>query len=1216
MDDELTPQEERLLEELREWLPAFRRLDEEDHLVVPQEESAPPRALARTMIRPLRRALEEQDHRFPSFSALLKALRFALGSADEVARRLDVPRSLLTSFERGAIHPAWFPRSAVLGASRLVASPSEWEAAIAEARTQEAPAARPPSPEERQLIADPWLEADGSGEVAEQAKTSVAQPSRTESVEELSEGEWVRWVVTGEDGLIRRKITGDVFEVAFPSGQRYLSARELVAREESLAARLARRRPGHAPLFAHRLRALYLQYAYRNDELAGLTNSRIEPQPHQIYVAWRVLQKVRPRMILADEVGLGKTIETGIILKELEARDLVERALFVVPASLVSQWVYEFRSKFNIELEIFDGPRVRDLKRKHPDTNVWSLYNWIVCSLPFASRESVAEEIAQADPWDIVVFDEAHRVRRQPGRSTQAYRLANRLRFDTYGMLLLSATPMQLDSYELFSLIELIEPGLFQNGPREFERKRKNVRQLNDLMTLLDAFPRLPQPARREGVAGHLALLRRFLAPGVKSVDEAAQRLLDPSWRSEAERKLLAAHPLTEVMVRNRKIQVLETFAPRDVDSIGVKLTPLEREAYLQVTEYVQEGFDRAQHNRNMAVGFLMVTFQKMLTSSSYALARSLERRIQRLASTLKHEAPSPSERPLLVGAPTRRRGRGGWTAAREAELKDAEELSEAIDEVLGAILSDEETRSEIEELRALVNLLDGVQDSKLAALRAFLVETFTQDPNERVIVFTQFVETQLLLKQALEAEYNIHIFNGRQKPDEKDRSVKRFREHGQILISTEAGGEGRNFQFAHIVVNYDLPWNPMRIEQRIGRVDRIGQERTVVVRNLFLRDTLDEKVFDVLRSRIKVFEESIGSLDPILGDVEDEIRRVALEVPVEEQAEEFDRLGQEIEQRIEAARQMEQRLQDFIIDRNSLRRDRVNELQKRKPLADQADLRRFVHDVVGYHGGSVDEHRLGGEVVAIPMRLGQRLKVRENRVRGTFDYRKALEMEELPFFAMGHPLVEKLLTFALAGGSDAEITAYEEEGDEEAWFIDLFYHVAARGIRDQEHFRRHRLNPSGLIASDRLTSMPTVGEEVDGHETPFSGAEIHGMVQASEGALASEIESFRREAQAANEGFRVRELERADRIYRYRLQKEEGTIAAQTELLVRIEQGGTSDERRLIPAIHGRIAKARERMERVELDFQEEKTSIEGRARVGVSYEPVGAAFVHMRPR
>jgi hypothetical protein len=161
MDEQLTPQEERLLEELRQWLPAFRQLDKEDNPVVAEAGSVPPRALARTMIGPLRRALEEHEHRFPSFAALLKALRFALGSAEEVARQLDLPSSLLASFEQGAIHPAWFPRAAIRQAARLVGSPSAWGAAITQARTRQAPAARPPppSPEEHSFIADPWLDA-------------------------------------------------------------------------------------------------------------------------------------------------------------------------------------------------------------------------------------------------------------------------------------------------------------------------------------------------------------------------------------------------------------------------------------------------------------------------------------------------------------------------------------------------------------------------------------------------------------------------------------------------------------------------------------------------------------------------------------------------------------------------------------------------------------------------------------------------------------------------------------------------------------------------------------------------------------------------------------------------------------------------------------------------------------------------------------------------
>ena len=234
---------------------------------------------------------------------------------------------------------------------------------------------------------------------------------------------------------------------------------------------------------------------------------------------------------------------------------------------------------------------------------------------------------------------------------------------------------------------------------------------------------------------------------------------------------------------------------------------------------------------------------------------------------------------------------------------------------------------------------------------------------------------------------YTVSIFNGRMSLEEKEESVRSFKAQDQILISTEAGGEGRNFQFCHLMVNYDLPWNPMRVEQRIGRLDRIGQKLPVRIYNLFCEDTVEERVLEVLEQRIGLFQESVGSLDPILGEVERDIERLVLSDAAAFDAE-FQHYEAALERRVREAREKERTLADFVLDRASLRHDLAIELLEQSPLARWLDLERFAARCLQYFGGTLKDHYEGGQVVSLSPRLMTRMQQRQSTIRGTFDPR------------------------------------------------------------------------------------------------------------------------------------------------------------------------------------------------------------------------------------
>src|SRR5260221_1671970 len=437
-------------------------------------------------------------------------------------------------------------------------------------------------------------------------------------------GERVRRGATGEDGVVLSAGDGTLLQVAFPSGTVWIHPDEVEKLPEGPAEQLAAGQLGHMEPYALRLQSLYLKHAYRYDPLTGLSSARIEPQLHQVFVAHRVTQKLQPRMILADEVGLGKTIEAGLIIKELRARELLNRVLIIVPASLQLQWQSELRSKFNEDFEVLDGAALQYLGRG--GVNPWMARQNVICSLPFAASPKRAEQIIEAD-WDLVIFDEAHRVRRHrkgatKTRTTQAYRLADELKEQVNGLLLLTATPMQVDPYELYSLIELVEPGLFPTF-RAYEGRRGYLPQLNALMKDLIGWNALSDKDRTSAVGANAAMLDELGIRGGRAV----ATLADDREREHLMDVLVDQHPIANALVRNRKAEV-GGFTPREASRVPVTLECDEQTLYEDVTNYLRDGYNQARADKNLAPGFVMVAYQKRLATSSYAVRQSFPGRV------------------------------------------------------------------------------------------------------------------------------------------------------------------------------------------------------------------------------------------------------------------------------------------------------------------------------------------------------------------------------------------------------------------------------------------------------------------------------------------------------------------------------------------------------------------------------------------------------------
>lgn len=466
------------------------------------------------------------------------------------------------------------------------------------------------------------------------------------------------------------------------------------------------------------------------DRLLCEDSISVELYDHQRQAVLRVLRDMRGRALLADEVGLGKTIEAGVIVKEYLVRGLARKVLILAPASLLTQWRQELEDKLGIPARI------------NRSAENWQRWDCIIASLDTA-RKSPHADIIREISWDIVVVDEAHRLK---NRATASWRLVDGV--TKKYLLLLTATPIQNDLTELYNLFTLLKPGLLRSYAafrREFMIDRRSAKQV--------------QPLRQR---------------------------------------------LAEVMVRTTRREALLRLPRRIVETVPVRLSAAEDEFYRSVLAYARGLYRGSGGQQGLVLPLILLL--RELCSSPDAAQRTLA------AMAAGNRLP-PDER------------------RRAAELA----------RVAGTL---------------------GECAGKLAAATTWIARQ-----REPVIVFTEFRATQEALARRLAAAgVNVVLFHGGLSRDARTAAVQAFRDTGGVLISTEAGGEGQNLQFCRTVVNYDLPWNPMRVEQRIGRVHRLGQTRDVHIVNFIAPATIEDHVYRLLHEKLQMFRQVIGDLDLILA--------------------------------------------------------------------------------------------------------------------------------------------------------------------------------------------------------------------------------------------------------------------------------------------------------------------------------------------------------------
>ena len=521
------------------------------------------------------------------------------------------------------------------------------------------------------------------------------------------------------------------------------------------------------------------------------------PLPHQVKALRRATSSHRLRYLLADEVGLGKTIEAGLIMRELKLRGLVRRTLIVAPKGLVTQWTAEMRTHFGEEFHILIPGDFSVYRRIAREDNLWRTYDQVVCPLDSVkplegrrgwSREQVAEynrerfEDLISAGWDLVVVDEAHRL----GGSTDQvarYWLGQGLAEAAPYLLLLSATPHQGKTDSFHRLVSLLDPVAF---PDAASLKMERVQ---------------PYVIRTE-----------------------KRRAIDAEGR-----------PL---------------FKPRYTQLVPVAWEDRHREQralYEAVTDYVREGYNQALKEKKQYIGFLMILMQRLVTSSTRAIRAALERRLEVLQAPEDQPQPTPT-----------------LTDEEWADLDGQEQLDAILNIRWNAPWNaNENERLEVESLLEAARRTEMAgSDAKSEALLDWIyrLQQEETDPELKVLIFTEFVPTQEMLFEFLTARgIKAVCLNGSMGMKERKEAEEAFATRARVLISTDAGGEGLNLQFCHVVINDDIPWNPMRLEQRIGRVDRIGQVRPVRAINFIIEKSVEYRVRQVLEQKLAVILAEFG---------------------------------------------------------------------------------------------------------------------------------------------------------------------------------------------------------------------------------------------------------------------------------------------------------------------------------------------------------------------
>jgi len=797
-----------------------------------------------------------------------------------------------------------------------------------------------------------------------------------------------------------------------------------------------------------------------------LSNSKTDLLPHQILLTHQVVNAHRRSFLIADEVGLGKTIEVGMILRELIARGEARRILIICPAGLTVNWQNEMRDCFRIFFDI--------LGQDFTDANpyAWERRNQVIVSIDTMKKRERLEKIMSRPDWDAIVFDEAHHLsRKRYGKKidvTQNYRLAEKIKGKTRDLLFLTATPHQGDPYQFWSLIQLLDDQLFDTP---------------------------------EAMQDHRGLLGRVMFRRINN--QATDPQGDP------------------------------IFMRRQAHTQKFQLSLREQRFYEKLTEYLKEGYNAAGAGQDKttkqqrAVGFVMATFQKIMSSSPRAIKQALRRRLialyarrQMALESGEFGALSRSDissrimkcqelmRGLVMELLSYGRGQIDYTEADayivslKQRLRKRPRFEEEITQwALDAMESDDRVieaeaniPNEDEKVKELIGLVDDGPDRKFNTLLRAIEQIRRENRDEKMIIFTQYLETLRFLQDELGKYYppkKIVVVKGGPLEDKIASCETFWNETGaQFLISTSAGGEGINLQVCRILFNYDLPWNPMAVEQRIGRIHRYGQTDTVQVYNLVAEDTIEEKVYTILEEKLFEIAQIIGKTDPVTGEVSEDFRSEILgylgssanyndlykEALINRN---YQRTELEIAEAMKKAQEASEALRQLTQDLHAFNLEFYRKLKGKFTLE---DLRCFTEKAILRLGGSFIP---SGDLIsiAVPPALKKYPDVSSSYTNVTFSRKLATRKKGVDLLGLGHPLIDALVDYFGSEAVNGDVLLARCEGTPAKVTARYLFTMDFEDGSRRERYETLVLE--GATPADDLSFLRRMGWETDSTKPP-----------------------------------------------------------------------------------------------------------------------------------
>jgi len=926
----------------------------------------------------------------------------------------------------------------------------------------------------------------------------------------------------------------------------------------------------------------------------ALFDACVDLNPHQIEAALFALRSPLSKgVLIADEVGLGKTIEAGLILTELRARRDVQRTLIVCPANLTEKWQIELKRRFGEKFTLLNARQflkfIDDYERSPDEENL----NGII-SLESIRTKKVLDRLAEVAPsFDFVAIDEAHHMRNLQTKLRKVGALLSR---SSDALIMLTATPVHLGNENLFSLLNILDDDEFPDFLTVDNRIRHNEPIVKTEICMGSIPPNIEEAKRLIESTEHSQwiktnplrkeILAALVQLGTVTSDKNESRKIILKIQRDVSDLNLIGH----IFSRTRKRDVQANFPLRRAFPIRLKFTELEQQFYDAVTTYV-----RLQAERNVAnqqiLSWLLNMPQRRMASSIPAMVEFYRQKFISVSQDISEDSPFSEDDSTNQLFP-------------EGSFKDAETALKII----------------------VQNWPANGQDTKYDKFIEILRVMKSEEQSIKVMVFAFFKDTLRYLEKRLTVDgFKCVLISGDVPPKERTKLVDTFKEKKdmEVLLSSKVGSEGLDFQFCDTLFNYDLPWNPMEVEQRIGRLDRIGQESpTIRIFNFWIEGTIEERILGRLYERIKIFEKSIGELESILGKEVSNIEKELLikKLTAEEEEKIIENKFKVIEERMRQLKTLETEAAQFIgtdqyfdeeVKRIRLHRRYITSEQMYRFILDYLKINcprtRLEYDQSSNRGSIFPDNNLQSTLLkyAGASSATRYLSSPHEGVPITFDSQMAFDFPQIDFINVLHPLTQAIVqNYEDAGGLQSNVHHVVLNTDAliEGFYLYFIFKLQVKAARSSNTIEMIILDKDLKIACTDDDAEIILGDMVerggDAKQSCEVKPEILGQAYKDAKSIFHErIERIRKDAEKNNDAFLNLRLESLQSSY-------EKSIKMRSDLLQQAKEKGS--QARYIRMLEGTIR-------RLEAELEAKKRKLEENRMVGVSYDEIAAGILEV---